>query len=124
MKRVVFGNRNVFISLGYIPRSRNCRKSGDCLTTTLFSKVTVPFYISISSIEGFSFSTPSSVLVDCLFYSSHPDWLLPSHLGAGVQRERANRGWSPPLAAGADSAGRGFPRRPGAGAAPPPGLPQ
>ncbi|XP_015979347.2 methionine aminopeptidase 1D, mitochondrial isoform X1 [Rousettus aegyptiacus] len=41
-----------------------------------------------------------------------PDWLLPSHLGAGAQSERANRGWSPPLAAGAGSAGRGFPRQP------------
>lgn len=63
MKRVVFGNRNVFISVGYIPRSRNCRKSGDCLTTTLFSKVALLFYISINSIEGFNFSTPSSILV-------------------------------------------------------------
>lgn len=41
-----------------------------------------------------------------------PDWLLPSHLGAGAQSERANRGWSPPLAAGAGSAGRGFPGQP------------
>ena len=41
-----------------------------------------------------------------------PDRLLPSHLGAGAQSKRANRGWSPPLAAGAGSAGRGFPRWP------------
>lgn len=41
-----------------------------------------------------------------------PDRLLPSHLGAGAQRERPNRGWSPPLAAAAGSVGRGFPRWP------------
>lgn len=41
-----------------------------------------------------------------------PDWLLPFHLAAGAQSELANRGWSPPLAAGAGSAGRGFPRQP------------
>lgn len=41
-----------------------------------------------------------------------PDRLLPSHLGAGAQSERANRGWSPPLAAGAGSGSRGFPRWP------------
>ena len=38
-----------------------------------------------------------------------PDRLLPSHLGAGALSESANRGWSPPLAAGAGSADRGFP---------------
>lgn len=53
-----------------------------------------------------------------------PDKLLPSHLGAGALSERANRGWSPPLAAGAGSAGRGFPCRPQCGSRFLPGLPQ
>lgn len=70
----------IFISLGYIPRSGIAESYGNCIfnhlrnwQTALFSKVAALFYKPASSVwEGSNFSTSWLILVICLFDYSHP----------------------------------------------------